>query len=120
MQLVCFSFICVLFLPLLSAGDVVKRTLRFPVLKQKRLSNSFNSIQLSSYNLVICGLLCTESERCIASSLNISSFMCALYDDQSGSEFVNNDTTLIYQKQGEQYNFIYNVIKYNYTNTNLI
>lgn len=36
--------------------------------------------------------------------------MCALYDDQSGSEFVNNDTTLIYQKQGEQYNFIYNVI----------
>lgn len=110
MQLVSYSFICLSFLSLLSAKDVVKRTLRFPVLKHKCLSNSFNSIQLSSFNLFICGLLCTESERCIASSLTVSRFMCELYDDQSGSEFVNNDTTLIYQKQGEQYNFIYNVI----------
>lgn len=101
MHFVSYTFIGVLLLSLLSASDIVKRTLRFPVLKQKRLSNSFNSIQLSSYNLIICGLLCTESERCIASSLTVSNLMCDLYDDQSGSAFVNNDTTLIYQNQGE-------------------
>ena len=91
-------------LNLLSATDVVKREQRLQIQKQKRLCNPYNSVQLSSFNLIICGMICLDNDRCIASSLTNSYLICELYDDQSGSAFVDTDATLIYQMSGMYYN----------------
>lgn len=83
-------------LHLLMAADVVKRKQRLQIQKQKRLYNSYTSVQLHSYDLVICGLICMDNDLCIAASLNTSNLICDLYDDQSGSEVIDTDATLIY------------------------
>ncbi|XP_076079121.1 uncharacterized protein LOC143049335 [Mytilus galloprovincialis] len=87
---------------LLHAVDINKRIFPLYIKNGVRLDYPYLSVQIGRYNLVLCGLLCTNEAQCTASSLSRADFTCRLHKNVISSEVIDSDSTLVYQNEAVQ------------------